>query len=307
MQSNQSASSIATNLGPVALVVNTHSRQGATLFVDAQRALREQGFALSETRAVHQPRKLREVVRKLVADGERLIVVGGGDGTLTTVVNELAFRDVVLGVLPLGTANTFGRTLGIPLDLEGAVDVIASGRVREVDLGKIGDDYFTSEVSIGLATEMTRHTSRRLKRFLGILAYGLAGLRIFLGHHPFRCTLHLDDSVETFETHQLIIANGPYVGIRRLIPNTTLDNQRLVVLAAKSPNRWNIVRLVFCYVTGLGSIYPETLHWQTRAVTVETEPRQDVDVDGEVNGATPVRASVAPRALKVLVPARHES
>src|SRR6185437_5216445 len=136
MQSNQSTPSIATNLGPVALVVNTHSRQGATLFVEAQRALRERGFALSETRAVRQPRRLREVVRKLVADGERLIVVGGGDGTFTTVVDELAYRDVVLGVLPLGTANTFGRTLGIPLDLEGAVDVIASGRVREVDLGE---------------------------------------------------------------------------------------------------------------------------------------------------------------------------
>jgi len=307
MQYDQSPSSVTTNLSPVALVVNTHSRQGSALFVDAQRVLRERGFAISATRAVRHPRQLGEVVCQLVADGERLIVVGGGDGTFTTIVDELAYRDVVLGVLPLGTANTFARTLGIPLTLEGAVDVIASGRVREVDLGKVGEDYFTSEVSIGVATEMTRHTSRHLKRILGILAYGLAGVRIFLGHRPFRCTLRLDDSVETFETHQLLIANGPYVGIRRLIPNTTLDNQRLVVLAVESPTPWNIIRLAFCYVAGLGSIYSETLHWQTRTATVETAPRRAVDVDGEVNGVTPVRVSVAPRALKVLVPSRHEN
>jgi len=308
MQSGQSTPPAATNLSPVALVVNTHSRQGATFFIDAQRALRERGFALAAACAVRQPDQLREVVRKLIADGERLIVVGGGDGTLTTIVDELAYRDVVLGVLPLGTANTFARTLGIPLNIEGAVDVIARGQLREVDLGKVGADHFTSEVSIGIATEMTKHTSRRLKRFLGILAYGLTGLRILVGHRPFRCTLWLDDSVETFETNQLLIANGPYVGIRRLIPNTTLDNQRLVVLAVKSSSPRSLFRLAFCYITGLGSVYPETLHWQTRAVTVETEPRQDVDVDGEVNSATPVRVSVAPRALKVLAPAaRHES
>src|SRR5262245_23603845 len=140
MQSSQSTSSVETNLSPAALVVNTRSRQGAALFVDAQRALHERDFALAATCAVRQPRQLRDVVRKLVADGVRLIVVGGGDGTLTTIVDELAYRDVVLGVLPLGTANTFARTLGIPLNVEGAVEVVARGQVREVDLGKAGAD-----------------------------------------------------------------------------------------------------------------------------------------------------------------------
>ncbi|HEX5417146.1 MAG TPA: YegS/Rv2252/BmrU family lipid kinase [Chloroflexota bacterium] len=307
MQPREPAPLVATSLAPVGLVVNTHSRQGADLFVDAQRVLHERGIPLSAAYALRQPRELREVARKLVAEGERLIIVGGGDGTLSTVVDELAYRDVVLGILPLGTANTFARTLDIPLDLDGAVDVIARGHLREVDLGKIGDDYFTSEISIGIATEMTRHTSRRLKRVLGILAYGLTGLRIALGHRPFRCTLRLDDTVETFETHQLLIANGPYVGIRRLIPGTTLDDERMVVLAVKSRNPWDLARLAFTYVTGLGSVFPETFHWQTREVTVETDPRQDIDVDGEVNTTTPARVSIAPRALKVLAPPRHES
>jgi diacylglycerol kinase family enzyme len=77
-----------------------------------------------------------------IAKGRKFIILGGGDGTISSVVDHFAYINVVFGVLPLGTANSFARTLGIPLDLAGVIiDVLINGKVANIDLAKINEDY----------------------------------------------------------------------------------------------------------------------------------------------------------------------
>jgi len=120
------------------------------------------------------------------------VIVGGGDGTISSIVDYFAHQDVVLGILPLGTGNSFARTLGIPLTLEGAVDVIVHGKVADIDLGKVDQDYFANIASIGFSAEVARNSSNRLKKLLGPLAYGLVAVREFVRHRSFSCTLQID-------------------------------------------------------------------------------------------------------------------
>jgi diacylglycerol kinase family enzyme len=82
---------------------------------------------------VRDPDRLPEAVRKVISKGCKQVIVGGGDGTISSVVDDFAYRDVVFGLLPLGTANSFARTLGIPLTVAKAVDVI----VRATSLASI--------------------------------------------------------------------------------------------------------------------------------------------------------------------------
>ena len=69
--------------------------------------------------------------------GARLVIAGGGDGTVSAVASRLAITDVALGVLPLGTLNHFAKDLGIPLELDAAIDVVAHGREVRVDVGEV--------------------------------------------------------------------------------------------------------------------------------------------------------------------------
>ena len=117
------------------LVVNTRSRHGARAYSEAKRLLAEGGITLDAAYPVRNAERLQAIVREEIAKGRKFIILGGGDGTISSVVDHFAYTSVVFGVLPLGTANSFARTLGIPLDLTGAIDVLVNGKVANIDLG----------------------------------------------------------------------------------------------------------------------------------------------------------------------------
>jgi Diacylglycerol kinase catalytic domain len=88
------------------LIVNAHSRRGEALFEAARDALRRRGLTVSSAYAVRDPVRLPDTVREAIASGSPLVVVGGGDGTISSVVDYFAEHDVVLGILPLRTGNS---------------------------------------------------------------------------------------------------------------------------------------------------------------------------------------------------------
>src|SRR5690349_260731 len=102
-----------------ALVVNAQSRKGRDLFDEARDKLQARGIALTEAHAVRDPDQLRPTIRRVLAGDPPMVIVGGGDGTLSSTVDDFVPHDTVFALLPLGTANSFARTLGIPLDLDG--------------------------------------------------------------------------------------------------------------------------------------------------------------------------------------------
>jgi len=168
-------------------VVNTHARKGERLFVRAQDALTTRGISLIASSPVKDSVHLPAVVNDLVRRGCKLIVVGGGDGTLSSIVGALAYQDAVLGLPPLGTRNSFARTRGLPLSLDEAVEVVVRGKGADIDLGKVNGDYVANVASIGLSAAVARTVSCRLNRHFGRCAYWIAGARIFLSFQPFVC------------------------------------------------------------------------------------------------------------------------
>jgi diacylglycerol kinase (ATP) len=99
---------------------------------------------------------IRETVRRALGDGHDLIVLGGGDGSVSTVAGILAGSDTVLGVLPLGNANDFARTMGIPFELAVACGTVAHGVVADVDLGLAGMRYLGAKVGSSVPESLTR-------------------------------------------------------------------------------------------------------------------------------------------------------
>jgi YegS/Rv2252/BmrU family lipid kinase len=288
------------------LIVNTHSRKGRDLFFKAIDLLEDRGIVLTSTFPVHDPVRLPQIVQDSIERGAKFVIVGGGDGTISSVVDFFAYRDAVLGLLPLGTGNSFVRTLGIPVSLEGAVDVIAGGKVVNVDLGLAGDDYFANVSSIGLSTVVARKISRQLKRRFGRIAYGIAGATVLLSFEPFSCHFISKEKDITLKTRQIIIANGRFHGGAMVAPGANVNSRELVVFTMGGFSRWQLFKIWVAYQFGKHTALPESNYFTTNNLTVEIDPPQYVDVDGEVTTKTPVRFTVAEEALKVIAPLNFE-
>jgi YegS/Rv2252/BmrU family lipid kinase len=284
------------------LIVNTHSRQGEKFFFAAMDELARRGIWIAASYPVRDASRLRECVEEAISRGQSLVIVGGGDGTISSIVDYFAHKDLVLGVLPLGTGNSFARSLGIPMSLEGAVDVIANGKVADVDLGKVGDSCFANIATIGLSVDIGRSSPVGLKRSLGMLAGVVVAVPSIFSHRPFHCHITVDGEEHNIETHEVIVANGSFFGVTQLAQNASPDNGRLIVYAMDTPSNWHMLKLWIALLVGKPRAFSEARYFRGQDVAIETDAPQDVDVDGEILTETPAHFTMLPQALKVMVP-----
>ncbi len=298
-----------TDARRAALIVNTRSRSGERTFFEALDRLEELGVSLGATYAIRDPVRLPETVREVLHESSeyRLLILGGGDGSVSSVVDFLAHHHIVLGLLPLGTANDFARTLGIPADVEKACETIAGGKIVDVDLGLAGDNYYVNVASAGLGVGVTQALSPRLKRRIGALAYPTAAIRAFLGHEPFSARLTFPDGdhepVEYERLLQVAVGNGRFYGGGMVVaPQSGIDDRSLDVYAIEMGRHRDLFG-VARYLKSGDFIRSESVgHFRTERVRLETEPELPVNIDGEVVTRTPQDFSMAHNALRVLVP-----
>jgi diacylglycerol kinase (ATP) len=292
-----------------ALIVNTRSRSGERTFFEALDRLEELGVPLGATYAIRDPVRLPETVREVLhkGSGYKLLILGGGDGSVSSVVDFLAHHEVILGLLPLGTANDFARTLEIPADIEKACETIAGGRVVDVDLGLAGDNYYVNVASVGLSVGVTQALSPQLKRRIGALAYPTAAIRAFLSHEPFSARLTFPDGdhepVEYGRLLQVAVGNGRFYGGGMVVaPQSGIDDRSLDLYAIELGRHRDLIGAARYLKSGDFIRSESVSHYRTEQVRLETEPELPVNIDGEVVTRTPQDFSVAHNALKVLVP-----
>ena len=290
-----------------ALIVNTRSHSGEQAFFQALDLLSALGVPLGATYPLRDPARLPETVEKAIAEEHDLIILGGGDGSVSSVVDYLAGRNTVLGLLPLGTANDFARTLGIPSDLQGACETIARGKVVDVDLGLSGDNYYVNVASVGLGPEVTQALSHKLKRTMGPLAYPIAAIKAFFRHKPFSATLTFPDGEYPPATFgrllQVAVGNGRFHGGGLAVaPEANIDDRTLDVYAIELGRKRDLFGVVRYLKSGEFIHYAGVHHYQTSKVRLETDPQLRINVDGELVARTPEIFSLAPNALNVLVP-----
>jgi len=285
------------------LVVNVCSRSGKRHYRRILEALCRHDFRVLAAYPVREPCRLREVMREAMGRGSHLMIVGGGDGTVSAVVDELAFHDdIALGIVPLGTGNSAARTLEIPLTVKRAVDAIIAGKVVDIDLGRVNDNYFINTVTIGLTAEAGHHVSYRCKRFFGQLAYFLSGLTMFLHHRAFRATITHNGEQLICDAHEVVIENGRYFGGTLISSDASIQSGRLVVDTVEPMNIWQLGWRIMRFLVFRRPGLPSAHHLQTASLHIATDPPQLIDIDGEPFIRTPADVAVVPQAVRVMVP-----
>ncbi|WP_445949803.1 diacylglycerol/lipid kinase family protein [Sphingomonas sp. 2378] len=284
------------------MVVNAKSRRGQALFRQACAAMSGLPYPV-DARAIEDPEDLEPTVRELLAAKPDLLILGGGDGTISGLVDLMVGHEVMLGVLPLGTANSFARSLNIPLDIEGAVEVIRTGRPRRIDLGMIDNDYYANCAAMGISPKIAETVPHGLKRVAGRLGYlGWAAYQ-FLRFRPFTLIVEQDGKRERLRVVEVRISNGPYHGGTELVESAAVDSGEIVVQAVCGHVKRRL--LVNWAASVLHSDYrkEKVREFRGREIRLNSIPPLPISIDGEVLARTPVTARIAPGIIEVMAPA----
>lgn len=295
------------------VVVNAKSRQGEASFNDIMAELQAQGMGVVGGRAFRNPGQIKPWLDQFLERSEvDAVIVGAGDGSISALAGTLADRKIRLGVVPLGTANDFARTLDIPKDIKKAVEIIRNGYSQSVDLGLSGDKCFLNVASVGLGVEVAGKMNNSLKKWVGPLAYFVAACEAFSQRRPIHFKLTYKESghetVREFKALQVAVANGRYFGGGIVsAPDATLDDSLLAVTVLEEMGLFELIRIVPGLLDGSYVKHPKVQHFNTTEVLVETRHPHRVNLDGEVCQRTPLLFKVRPAVLEVFVPRPDKS
>lgn len=244
--------------------------------------------------------------------GYDLIVAGGGDGTISAVANGLVGLETPLGILPLGTANVLARELGIPIDLEGACQLLAGAHaVTAIDAMKVGDQCYFTQVGVGIDAMMIRDTAREAKRRFGRVAYLWTAFTRLLGFQPRRFLIESDERFVRSRASQVVVANSGILGQPpfRWGPDIRPDDGRVNVCIVRARSLWHYITLFWHVILGQHKQNANVryLTAKHRVVIATTKRSLPVQADGEIIGETPVTVTVVPQALHVIVPQDAEA
>ncbi|MBV2156500.1 diacylglycerol kinase [Kitasatospora sp. SUK 42] len=248
------------------------------------------------------------LAREAAADGVDALAVVGGDGMINLALQALADTSVPLGVIPAGTGNDHAREYGLPLgDPEAAADVVAAGRTRGIDLGRItGPDGAARWYGSVLATGFDSLVSDRVNRLRwprGRMRYNLAILAEFanLRPLPFRITLADGTVIERDLTLAAVGNTRSYGGGMLMCPDALPDDGLLDLTLVDAMPRLRIARFFPTLFKGTHTTHPEVTTLRTESLRIES-PGITAYADGEFIAALPVEVTVRRKALRLLVP-----
>jgi YegS/Rv2252/BmrU family lipid kinase len=251
--------------------------------------------------------EILEATRAALESRPEVIVAAGGDGTVSAVASCLHGTSTVLAVLPMGTLNHFARDLGIPGELEAAIDAIARGTHAGIDIGLVNDRPFINNASLGLYPDIVRDR-RRQQRRLGRGKYWamLWATLSVLRRAPF---LKLELEVEGRKTRCrspfVFIGNNDYtmqgftIGTRG-----SLRDGCLSIYTTQRRTRWGLLRLALRALLGRLDQARDFATLKAASLRIDSRRRRMlVATDGEVTAMeTPLSFRIKPQALKVIVP-----
>jgi YegS/Rv2252/BmrU family lipid kinase len=287
---------------PLALLVHPTSGGGRTkaLLPRVENELDKRRIVFRAERTRSAQHAIDEALRAV--DLGEVPVVMSGDGLIGAVGGALTGTEVPLGIIPGGRGNDLARSLGIPTDPKGAIEVLATGHTRVIDVGEANGRRFLGIASVGLDSDCNRIANQT--RFVrGNLVYAYSVLRALAGWKPARFTLRIGDESLRFSGYSVAAANSStFGGGMRLAPDASLDDGEFDVVLIGEVGK-------FRYLSNLPKVFKGT-HVGNEEVRILRAPRFELSAsrpfalyaDGDPLTDLPASLRVLPRALSVIAP-----
>ncbi|WP_019172247.1 lipid kinase [Pseudaminobacter salicylatoxidans] len=283
------------------LIVNPKARRGTGSIAAAVNVMSRGGMTVIEERASGNE-TLSDLIRRRAPDFD-LVVLGGGDGTLNIAAAGLVDAGLPLGVLPLGTANDFARTVGIPPDPVKAASLIVTGALSPIDLGEVNGHLFFNVASIGFSAELAADLTQQAKKRWGKLGYAIVAARLLARSQLFSAYLDHDGTTEKIRTMQVSVGNGRHYGGGMTVEESaTADDGMLDFYSLEVDHWWRLLALLPSLRKGTHGRWDDVRAFRTTEVTIRTSKPRPVNTDGELITTTPAHFRIRPQALQVFTP-----
>ncbi len=283
-------------------IVNPNARSGKKPIAPVREMLESGGLTLVDA-APADGETLSNVISRM-RDACDLVIIGGGDGTLNSAAAGLVDTGLPLGVLPLGTANDFARTIGIPADPLDAARLILSTAPQPIDLGEVNGHLFFNVASIGFSAELAGELTEKAKKRWGKLGYAIVAARLLARSRLFTAYVEHDGSVEEIRTMQVSVGNGRHYGGGMTVEQTaTADDGRLDFYSLEVDHWWRLLALLPSLRKGTHGKWDDVRAFRTTEVIVKTSKPRAVNTDGDLTTWTPAHFRIREKAIRVFAPA----
>lgn len=285
------------------LLVNPNSRSGDEDSIDqCHKKLSSAGFDVNLVES-ESPEHAIETIRKQ-CDEIDLVIVAGGDGTISQLAETIHTEAVDMAILPLGTANDLARSLNINQDPVAACDDILHGKRKRIDLGTVNEHIFFNVAHIGLGVEITHELDPELKKKWGVLSYLHAFIRCLRKKDTFKVEMTIDGKKLKMRAMHIAVGNGRFYGGGNVIDQTCyIDDGRLSVYILKPQSIWQLLGTMPFLRTGTQKFTQNTFTCRCESIALKTKKSMQVHADGESVTSTPARFGLIRSAISVYCPA----
>lgn len=264
----------------------------------------EHQYILEETK---YPNSAYELALAGVENKMDLILAIGGDGTVNEILNAIAYKDAVLGIIPTGTGNLLATALGIPIDTEKALDIALNGEKKKIDLGKMNDKYFSIIAGCGFDASIMKNIKKADKKLLGFLAYFIEGIKQAI--MPKRAVFRLVVDGKKYRKRALtvlFINSGNIFGnLITIVPNASMTDGLIDVCVFKPRNTAEFFPILWKILSKQEFVdTPEIYHRKASKIQLNCRPKLPVQADGDFIGIPPLTIEACPQALSVMAPSK---
>lgn len=240
-----------------------------------------------------------------VENADRIIVVSG-DGTINEIINgicssnEPGKSDIPIGLIPLGITNVLAKELGIPEDIEKAVDIAITGNAKKIALGKINGTYFASMAGFGFDGETVLGVKNDIiRKISGKAAHIVQGFKVLLRYNPPLMIVKADG--KEISGYTAVISNiRCYGGYYYLTPRASITEPLLDVCLFKGKTRKDLVRFIFGVINQKHLGYEDVFYTKASEIEIVSEGEVHIQIDGDYLGTLPAKVSVVRDAVCIV-------
>ncbi len=268
--------------------------------------LLDEGYVVSKF-ATSKKNDAYEETKKTAAENWDIIIASGGDGTLNEVASGIADSGskIPVAILPSGTVNDFAAYMSLTNNVDKFCRMIKSGKTKTVDLGKVNDKYFVNVAAGGFLTEIAHEVPGDMKTIFGSMAYYLEGLKRLAVNtlKTFKAEIISDEFNGNEEILMFMISNTSSIGgFKNLAPTATAEDGLLDCLLFRKCDIQDLIGIFMEIQSGEHINNPNVIYFKTKSITINTNDRITLDLDGEHAGTLPAEIKIEPQIFKILVP-----
>ncbi|KPD20679.1 lipid kinase [Idiomarina abyssalis] len=283
------------------LVINPKSRNGhSDELTQATDLLRNSGIEV-EVCVTESPSHMASCIENY-REKKGVVIVAGGDGTISSALESIYKSEQTLAILPMGTANDLARSLGISHDVVAAAQAIVNDKRERINLAKVNNSYFVNVAHVGLGVEVTRELTSEMKKYFGVFAYLGAFTSVMKRNKSFKVQIEADGWKESVKAIHLAVGNGRYYGGGNVVDDdsTLLDGQ-LNLFCLKPIRWWRLLLLGVNFRNGNLQKAERVVCKKARKISIKTSRAKHIQADGEFKTDTPANFEVMPKAIEAVV------